>query len=614
MNRTIYIVGNPNSGKTTLFNLLTGLKQKTGNYSGVTVEKRIHTTVYGNEELNIIDLPGTYSLRARSEDEKVAINEIKNLSATDQVVFVADASSLKLHLFLFKQIQALGVQPVLVMNHMDASTEVYYDKALLEKELGTTVIDFKFTDLDFKTKLLNHLGKGSKKRNVVPHIKRKTLQVYQEIDLALKNSTYKIEKKSTFNIFEKLSYLTTHKFWGLLIFGFILLFVFQLIFSWSAYPMDAIEQSFGWINEKLRPVLPNHWISDFLTDGLLNGLAGVLVFIPQITMLFLIIGFLEQTGYMPRVSFLLDSIMKKFGLSGKSVIPLVSGYACAVPAIMATRTITNPVERLISVLVLPFVTCSARLPVYVLVATVAIPAKQVFGFLDLRAVVLFSMYLLGLVASLLSSLIITSFVSKNRTQNLFVMQIPSFKVPSFKALLVEVYDKVKVFVVDAGKIILVVSLILWFLGSSGSNASIFKGENVNIEQSYLGSLGKTIEPVIQPLGYNWKVGIALITSFAAREVFVGTLATIYGMDDSENMQEGLISSMKSDYDYTLKKPVYNFSTGISLLLFYAFAMQCMSTIAIVKRETHSWKWPLIQFVAMSLIAYFSAMAVYQILA
>lgn len=608
----IYIVGNPNSGKTTIFNFLTGLKQKTGNYSGVTIEKKSHDTRFKKVKITLTDLPGTYSLKPRSLDEEIALREIKSTQKDGVLLYVADATSLKLHLYLFMQLRELGYPMVLLINHLDAKTNVTFKKEILQQELEVPVMEFNNIGSSFKEDLYTELiAQQNQHKNA--RSKTSILEKYEQIDALLKKSQYQQKEEGGRSSFvNALDRLTTHKFWGFVIFAVISLAIFQVIFSWAEYPMKGIEFFFETINDVIKPRLPNHWVSSFLTDGLLSGLAGVLVFVPQIALLFFFINFLEQVGYMPRVSFLLDKIMKKVGLSGKSVIPLLSGYACAIPAIMATRTIKSNKERMIAIMVLPFVTCSARLPVYVLIAAVAIPATKVFGFLDLRGLVLFAMYILGILTSLIAASVISRFAKEQAQSNFFLMEIPSYKLPNFKALLAGVFDKVKIFLVDAGKIILIASLVLWLLGNIGSNTSVFSGDDVSINDSYLGQTGKAIEPVIRPLGYDWKIGIAIVTSFAAREVFVGTLATIYGIENDDEENTGLMAKMKNDYNAQTGDAVFSVATGVSLLLFYAFALQCMSTMAIVKRETQSWKWPIIQFVAMFVLAYGSAFIAFQV--
>ncbi|MAY52890.1 MAG: ferrous iron transport protein B, partial [Flavobacteriaceae bacterium] len=459
---------------------------------------------------------------------------------------------------------------------------------------------------------------------------KETIARYQFINGVLKE-TLTIDTANAKDFRSRLDRILTHKVWGYLIFFGILLLIFQAIFDWSSYPMDFIDASFAQLSEWTKNTLPAGDFTNLLAEGIISGLGGIIIFIPQIAFLFLFIAILEETGYMSRVVFLMDRIMRRFGLSGKSVVPLVSGTACAIPAIMATRNIESWKERLITILVTPFTTCSARLPVYLIIIALVIPEQRVLGIFSLQGLTLMFLYLLGFGAAIFSAWLLNK-VLKIRSKTFFVVEMPNYKVPLFKNVAITVIEKTKSFVLGAGKIILAISIILWVLASYGpgdfNNASEIvtqqtqgttiseeemetKIASFKLEHSYIGILGKGIEPAVQPLGYDWKIGIAIVSSFAAREVFVGTLATIYSVGSEE--EETIKNRMAAEVNPVLGTPRFNFASGISLLLFYAFAMQCMSTLAVVRRETNSWKWPMWQLFAMSAIAYVVALGAYQFL-
>ncbi len=468
---------------------------------------------------------------------------------------------------------------------------------------------------------------------------KETIVRYKYINEVLRE-TQTIDIENAKDLRARLDRILTHKVWGYVIFFAILLLIFQVIYDWSQYPMDAIDTAFASMSEWVQTNLPEGKLTDLLAEGIIAGLGGIVIFIPQIAFLFLFISVLEESGYMSRVVFLMDRVMRRFGLSGKSVVPLISGTACAIPAVMATRNIENWKERLITILVTPFTTCSARLPVYLIIISLVIPDEK-FLFFNLQALTLMLMYLIGFGAAIGSAWILNK-ILKIKSKSFFVVEMPNYKMPLLKNVGINVLEKTKSFVVDAGKIILAISIVLWVLASFGPNEKFNQAENIvttqleaeggintfpdaeayqaeinklvasqKLEHSYIGYMGKAIEPIVEPLGYDWKIGIALITSFAAREVFVGTLATIYSVGDAE--EETIKNRMAGEVNPVLGTPRFNFASGISLLLFYAFAMQCMSTLAIVKRETNTWKWPAIQLVAMTAIAYVAALAAYQIL-
>lgn len=691
----ISLIGNPNTGKTSLFNQLTGLNQKVGNYPGVTVDKKQGACKLPNKKTAVItDLPGTYSINPTSKDESVVLQLLQNptnKNYPDIIVVVAEVENLKRNLLLFSQVQDLEIPTVLAINMADQLDRkgISINISKLEKELNTKVVlisarknegidelksvlsssnlktHSNFKDITLKidanyfSKLQqinsensnyknwltltqqNFIGLSNTKKEAfsvlnhdVSKLKeyrhKETIYRYQKINSALKEA-YKIDKSKATDIRSKLDNVFTHKIFGYLIFFAILLLIFQSIFEWSSVPMDFIDETFGNLASFVKTVLPEGLFTDLITDGVIPGIGGVVIFIPQIAILFGFIATLEETGYMSRVVFLMDKIMRRFGMSGKSVIPLISGTACAIPAVMATRTISSWKERLITILVTPFTTCAARLPVYAILIAIIIPDTTFLGF-GLQGLTLLALYALGFLTAIIAGYILHKTL-KIENKSFFVIEMPNYKIPSIKNILIEVFEKTKSFVLDAGKIILAISILLWFLATHGplsfdnatqtvldkyakyefpENEIEQRIASAKLENSYIGIAGKTIEPIVKPLGYDWKIGIGLITSFAAREVFVGTLATIYsieGIEDEATIKE----RMQKEINQTTGKKRFNFATGISLLLFYAFAMQCMATLAIVKRETKSWKWPLIQLFGMGILAYLSALIVYQIL-
>lgn len=691
----VALIGNPNTGKTSVFNRLTGLNQKVGNYPGITVEKKQGICkLPRGVKAHILDLPGTYSLNASSLDENVVIELLLNKNDKDYpdvAVVVTDVENLKRNLLLFTQIKDLGIPTILAINMADrmARKAISLDVDLLEERLETKIAlissrknegfdvlkehIIKYSNLSTKPCLnasiiapdyFDRLRKafpnqdlyklwlvitqdvnfGKLDRNEmkgvatfqtesVSNLKRlqqkETIARYQFINGVLKEALH-IDTANAKDLRSRLDRILMHKVWGYVIFLGILLLIFQAIFDWSSYPMDFIDSSFAQLSEWLKTSLPPGDFTNLLAEGIVPGLGGIVIFIPQIAFLFLFIAILEESGYMSRVVFLMDRVMRRFGLSGKSVVPLISGTACAIPAIMATRNIENWKERLITILVTPFTTCSARLPVYLIIIALVIPEQRVFGIFSLQGLTLMFLYLLGFGAAIFSAWLLNK-VLKIRSKTFFVVEMPNYKLPLFKNVAITVIEKTKSFVLGAGKIILAISIIIWVLGSYGPGdfndaEAIIVQENAGValaeadletkvaayklEHSYIGIIGKAIEPAVQPLGYDWKIGIAIVSSFAAREVFVGTLATIYSVGSDEE-EETIRNRMAAEVNPILGTPIFNFASGISLLLFYAFAMQCMSTLAIVKRETNSWKWPLWQLVIMTLIAYVVALGAYQ---
>jgi ferrous iron transport protein B len=700
----IALVGNPNSGKSSLFNALTGLNQKVSNFPGVTVDKKTGIARIAPQlEANIIDLPGTYSLYPKSADEFVTYDVLLNPKGEDKpdmVLIIADASNLKRNLLFCSQIIDLKMPVIIGLTMMDLAKKkgVEVDLAGLERELGVPVVainprrnkglqqlkknieliaqekfgaparDFienhqlapavvedikqlypvtsdyaalhvavNYDELHF----LNKQVQTSIKASLQQHNFNKTkvqaeeiMQRYARIKHIMHGTVVETDPLQQQLQTERIDNLLLHRFWGYLILLVVLFLLFQSIFWIASYPMDLIDTGFGSLSGWLTEVLPDNKVSDVFINGIIAGLGGIAVFVPQIMILFGLITILEDTGYMARISFLTDRLMRQVGLNGKSVMPLISGVACAVPAIMAARNIENRKERLITILITPLMSCSARLPIYTIMIALVIPDRPVLGFLSLQGLVMMGLYLLGFFMAIFIAAIMKLFI-KIREKSYFIMELPVYRAPRWKNAAATMVEKAKIFVMDAGKVIMVISIILWFLASYGPGkqmeavhtkyeklqaqttdsaqlAELDKQlQSEKLSHSYAGILGHTIEPVVKPLGFDWKIGIALITSFAAREVFVGTMATLYSVGESEDSDATLREKMEAAtrIDGT---PVYTLATGLSLMIFYAFAMQCMSTLAIVKRETRSWKYPLIQFVYMTALAYVCSWIVYEL--
>jgi len=731
----VALIGNPNTGKTSVFNQLTGLNQKVGNYPGITVEKKEGICKLNRGvKAHIIDLPGTYSLNTTSLDESVVIELLLNKNDKDYpdvAVVITDVENLKRNLLLFTQIKDLRIPSILVINMADRMPKkgISLDIPALEAALDTKIalvstrkqtgIDsLKSYIADYKSlsdkpiteteridpayfdKLKNTFPKEDLyklwlvitqdvnftpiEKNQTPDTssfttkskvdlkrlqQRETILRYQFINDVLKKG-YQVDAFAAKGLRASLDKILTHHIFGYLIFFIILISIFQVIYDWSNIPMDFIDGFFAHTSNWVKTNLPPGAFTDLLAEGVVAGIGGIVIFIPQIAFLFLFISLLEESGYMSRVVFLMDRVMRPFGLSGKSIVPLISGTACAIPAVMATRTIEDWKERLITILVTPFTTCSARLPVYLIIIGLVIPEGTFLG-LSYRALTLMLLYLIGFVAAILGAMVLNK-VLKFKKRHFFVIEMPNYKLPLLKNVAITVGEKTKSFVFGAGKIILAISIVLWFLGSNGlsdnfkqadrvvaekiaqegftpfNQANILSGvqdaaiaydslgitmeksqwlalekerleatalnqeiASFKLENSYMGYLGKAITPIVAPLGYDWKIGIAVLTSFAAREVFVGTLATIYavGTDEVDTIQ----NRMAAETNPRTKGKLFNLASGVSLMLFYAFAMQCMSTLAVVKRETNSWYWPSIQFAFMSGLAYLVALIAYQIL-
>jgi ferrous iron transport protein B len=694
-NINVALIGNPNVGKTSVFNQLTGLNQQVGNYPGITVEKKIgFCKLPNNIKANILDLPGTYSLNASSIDESVVIELLLNKNDRlypDVALVVTDVENLKRNLLLYTQIKDLEIPTILVINMADRmkSKGITLDIPYLEERLKTkialissrkgygieelknlivtyktissepclnaSVIDAPYfeslrqafpnqllyklwlvitQDVNFLNLERNEIRSSfTKTHSDLKRLQQKeTIKRYQFINDVLKVGL-KIDSSLAKDFRSKIDRILTHKVWGYVIFFLILFVIFQSIFEWSKIPMDFIDTTFANLSTLASEHLPAGMLTNLISQGIIPGVGGILIFIPQIAFLFLFISILEESGYMSRVVFLMDKIMRRFGLSGKSVVPLISGTACAIPAIMATRNIENWKERLITILVTPFTTCSARLPVYAIIIGLVIPDTYVLGILNVQGLTLMLLYVIGFGTAILAAYILNS-VLKVKGKTFFVVEMPNYKLPLFKNVAINVIEKTKAFVFGAGKIILAISVVLWFLASYGPGKQFKNAEKIimeshkenpltpsefnnavasqKLENSYIGLMGRGIEPIISPLGYDWKIGIAIISSFTAREVFVGTLATIYSVGGSDN-EDTIKNKMAAEVNTVTGKKIFNFASGISLLLFYAFAMQCASTLAITKKETNSWKWPAGQLIIMSGLAYFIALIAFQIL-
>jgi ferrous iron transport protein B len=617
--KIVALCGNPNCGKSSLFNDLTGLKQKISNIPGTTIEQKTGFFSVDGSAFELIDTPGTYSFHPKSKDEEVAL-ELFNADhpkRPDVIAYVADAHNLKRNLFYFSQLADLQIPMVLVLNMIDVSeaSGIEIDVARLQQELGIPVIKTNARQgigveelkqaiggSDFVT----HIQFGNKEDDDIAHR-------YQQLEALIGKVQTQKTKRQLFT--ERIDPIFTHPLWGYLIFLSFLLIIFQSVFWLAEYPMQAIEFGFDKLGTFLLEVMPANWFRSLIVNGIVAGLAGVVVFIPQIAILFFFMGLLEDTGYMARVSFIMDKILRGLGLSGKSIVPLISGVACAIPAIMATRNIENWKDRIITILVTPLMSCSARLPVYTLLISVAVPDTYLLGIFGLKGLVLLVMYVIGTVGSLVAALVFKWIIKQTRI-NYFIMELPIYHPPRWKNIGNQVIQKSRSFVTEAGKIILIVSVVLWFLASYGPNTqsdTVFSPiETTEIENSYAAKFGKTIEPVIKPLGFNWKIGIALITSFAAREVFVGTMSTIYSIED-ENDLVNIREKMMTEKDPETGKPVYSLAVVMSLMIFYAFAMQCISTLAVVYKETKSLKWPLIQLAYMTGLAYVASFIVFQLM-
>ncbi|MGZ5282927.1 MAG: ferrous iron transport protein B [Bacteroidia bacterium] len=706
MNNTLKValIGNPNTGKSSLFNALTGLRQKVGNFPGITVDK---STGFFNlpdgRTAELTDLPGTYSLFPKSIDEAVPLDVLLDKNHPQHpelILYIADASNLKRNLVLLTQIIDLKIPVILVLNMIDqaAAKGVHIDTACMQEALGVPVVTVNARKRKGIEKVADQIQQGGKisessfldesllqrvlLKEVIAAGQENTGEIgtynqllrwqqasisetknskrqgfdefrkvynfdsgeYQRGDLlyryrAVNKILTKCVNEEINSAFkkrqQKLDAVLTHKVGGYVIFFLILFVIFQAIFHWAQLPMEMIENGFSWLSNQIGHRMDDGILKDLITDGILAGLSGVVIFIPQIAFLFFFITLMEDTGYLARVAFLMDRTMRRFGLNGKSVIPLISGTACAVPAIMSARNIENARARLITILVTPLMSCSARLPVYILLIGIAVPDKNIYGILSLQGLVLMGMYLLGFLAVIGGAAFFRLFL-KTKEKQYFILELPVYRLPNWQNVGMAVYTKVRTFISEAGKIIIAIAIILWFLASFGPPGKLDKisaeydakiAQSISeqkhiweqekrtamLENSFAGILGKSIEPAIRPLGFDWKIGIALITSFAAREVFVGTMSTLYGLEDAGDETTTLRENMMKSVDAETVRKIYSFATVVSLMLFYAFALQCMSTLAITYKETASLKWTVVQFTFMGALAYFSSLIAYQLL-
>lgn len=693
----IALIGNPNSGKSSLFNQLTGLNQKVGNFPGVTVDRKTGSAqLTPQHRAEIIDLPGTYSLYPKSLDEKVITDLLYDKGAEgypDFVVVTADASNLKRNLLLFTQLADLQLPMVLALNMMDTAEQhgIQIDVAELQRQLGVPIIPMNARKgvgvTALKIVMAQELGATAEtfyepSDELLPMIRQiryyfnlhndylalhyahqgdrlKFLSADDRAYLAELREKYKfdsisLQAQETIDRYARISELLldvvrvtraeqnesasnrldrvlTHKIWGYLIFLWVLFMLFQAIFAWAEYPMDLIDQGVAWLGAQVKSLGEGPLI-DLLSDGIIAGLGGVLMFIPQIALLFAFIAVLEESGYMARVTFLMDKIMRKFGLNGKSVVPLISGMACAVPAIMSTRTIESWKDRIITIFVVPLMSCSARIPVYTVLVALVVPDEKVLGIFNLQGVVLMGLYLLGFVSAVLSAWALKT-ILKAKERSFFIMEFPVYRWPRWKNVGLTIVEKVKAFVFQAGKVIVAISILLWVLASYGPGDALDQAEqqakteatrqqltpeqtenlvaSYKLENSYAGVFGHSIEPVVKPLGFDWKVSIALLTSFAAREVFVGTMSTIYSVGQDADMST-VQDKLRAEKDEN-GQPFFTPARAASLLVFYVFAMQCVSTLATTYRETKGWTWPLLQLVYMSGLAYVLSLLTYQVL-
>jgi len=643
------LVGNPNCGKSTLFNRLTGLTQKTSNLPGTTVEAMQGEIKVGQETIHLLDLPGIYSLYTKSEDEGLVV---KHLIRTDNdkpeaIIFVMDASNLRRNLLLFSQVAELQIPCACVLTMTDTAVRrgIDIDLLALQAALGVPCIAFnprKEKNISSVLSLFSTTAKPNiigaptqlpqrlqeyQQGTKIPGLSEETLRRYISIEEVIKKCTTKrpVGLKS---LTLKIDRWTTHKWAGYLIFAGIMMVLFQGVFSLAKLPMEAITVVFQTISSTIKSILPDGLVSNFIVQGLIGGMEGVVVFVPQIFILFFLIGLLEDSGYMVRASFITDRIMRKLGLNGRSIIPLVGGFACAIPSIMATRSIKSKRERLATMIVVPLMSCSARLPVYVLLVSVAIPFAQFWGPFHAQNYVITSAYMAGIVVAVILAFIFRLFQGKQSSSE-FILELPAYQIPRIQTVLHQAWLKCLSFLSEAGKVIIVISMILWFLSNFGPSEAMKTAKTeayilsqldpshsedikttLRLEASYAGHLGKWIEPAIEPLGYDWKTGIALITSFAAREVFVGTMATLF--QSSEDNTQGIIEKMQAVKNPKTGKPLYGLPYALSLIVFYAFALQCMSTMAVMKRETGSWTWPIALFLIYGVIAYIGAYMVYHI--
>jgi ferrous iron transport protein B len=703
----IALVGNPNTGKSTIFNALTGMRQKIANYPGITVERKSGTLNLGGHQHTVIDLPGAYSLNYKKLDERIAyetlIGTYEHEEVPDLVLVVADASNLDRNLYLATQVMDLNLPTMLVLNMSDVAEDkgISINADVIAENLGIPVLpisakkkedieklkaEIEAFDLEVPRPLkwvpsetlhtamklvidewikphteipvrayyieaLRLISEGefigafykfeeakkgkkviAKARGVIEQeggnpMAAEVLRRYNFIgECTSEASTQTVSEKVSLT--DRIDAFATHKVGGPVIFTLVLLFMFQAIFSWATPFMDMIDLLFVEGGNWVASHMPEGMLNDLLVEGVIAGLGGVVIFLPQILFLFFFIYILEGTGYMARAAFVMDGFMTKVGLHGRSVVPLMSGFACAIPGIMATRTIENWRDRIITIMVLPFMACSARLPVYALMIAAFVPSTKVLGVFTLQGITFFGLYIFGIVMAIVAAWVMKQFFPKGQ-QTPFIMELPAYKMPKWSVVFQNTAERGKVFITEAGKIIVAISIVLWFLASfpktempaelQTENTEYDSSFDINenpesyqLRHSFAGRFGKIIEPAIEPLGFDWKIGIGLITSFAAREVMVGTLNTIYSIEEEDGDTSTLKEKLRNDINPETGEPVYSVATAISLMIFFALAMQCMSTIAIVKRETNSWKWPIAMFAYMSALAYIASFITFQI--
>ena len=698
-NVDIAVVGNPNCGKSSLFNALTGLHQKVGNFPGVTVDKKTGIAHLDKEtKVSLIDLPGSYSLYPRREDEWVTYNVLMESDAFHRphmILLVMDASNLKRNLLYCSQLIDLNYEVVVAMTMGDIAAKkgIKIDANELSRELGVPIIPVNprtakgieqlkkvllqtvekeflgrksFIDIHELTPALTEaqklmpqentpytvlhslihtddVVKDNVLKNKLTAIKQQygfsetkvqaqeVLHRYQKIQQIMQNAVVVPDplRKKIFT--DRIDNILLHRVWGYIILIAVVFLLFQSIYWVASYPMDLIDEGFTSFSSWIGSLLPETWWADLFVNGILAGIGGIVIFLPQIMILFGLISILEDTGYMARISFLMDKLMRKVGLNGKSVMPMISGFACAIPAVMSARSIENKKERLLTILVTPLMSCSARLPVYIILIALVIPNTYLWGFVSVQGLVMTGLYLLGTFTAILVSWVLKFFINL-KEKSFFILELPVYKMPRWNNVFVTMYEKGKIFLIEAGKIIMIISIVIWFMSSYGPSSRIepieqkyklalqnteFDTEEIEknyasekLENSYAGIVGKAIEPAIAPLGFDWKIGIAIITSFAAREVFVGTMATLYSVDESDEvtLREKMDNATRPD-----GSKLYTLATGVALMIFYVFAMQCMSTLAIVRRETGTWKWPLFQLVYMTGIAYILSFIAFRLL-
>jgi ferrous iron transport protein B len=706
---TIALAGNPNTGKSTLFNALTGLKQKVGNYPGVTVERKTGSVEIDGISHKVIDLPGTYSLNHKKVDERIAyqtlIGKYEHEETPDLAVLVLDATNLDRNMYLATQVMDLGIPMIVLLNMSDLAEErgIAVDVEQVQDRLGVPVLPIVAKDkkdiqkvrqaiadhdlsspqpLSWKPKeslseaislikeewlhphtdlpdrahpiealrlisnnqvtddFHNHPRKEVAEEIIAKAQARlekegenpsaaEVMARYDFIEECTQNENGDHQTEESDTLSDKIDAVVTHKFMGPVLLVAILLLMFQAIFSWAEPFMNLIDLFFVQAGNTVAETLPPGILNDLLVEGIIAGLGGVVIFLPQIMFLFFFISVLEGTGYMARAAFVMDGFMTRIGLHGRSVVPLISGFACAIPGIMATRTIESWTDRLITIMVLPFMACSARLPVYALMISAFVPSENVLGFISMQGLTFFGLYIFGIVMAILAAWVMKTFFTDGESTP-FMMELPSYKMPKWSAVFYNMFERGWIFVKEAGKIIMAISIVLWFLASYPKvevPQSVTNGSNVTntevafnaqesvssykLKHSYAGQVGQFIEPVIEPLGFDWKIGIGLITSFAAREVMVGTLNTIYSVGESDGSTTTLKQKLINDKNPETGEPVFSTLSAISLMVFFALAMQCMSTLAIVRRETNSWKWPIVMFTYMSVLAYLCSLIVYQ---